>query len=992
MPFALLLLCFFLSGFAALLYETAWTREFASVFGTSELAVAAVLAAYMAGLAAGAAFAARFVGRVRRPLFAYGLLELGIGLGAIAVPWAISALRGVYVSLLGNQEALPDQLGAAALAFQLGGTFAVLVPCAALMGATLPLLARHAVRSEDEIAPRIGLLYAVNTAGAIAGTLCAAFLLLPALGLRHTIYAGAVVNAAVFVAAALLARSSGAPLEAPAAAGRGEARWILPAIGISGAVSFCYEVLWTRLLSHVLGGSTPAFASMLASFLAGIAIGSALAARLARTKPRAALGFALAQLGCALTAWLGFRAADWLPALAARLGASALQPAPGMLAAAAVLLPLTLCIGACFPFAVRLHAVSAGEAASASARVYAWNTLGSIVGALAAGYLLLPELGLAGTLLACAAANLGLAFFTALRAQPRRPLLAGAALIVGLGLVFVRTPPPWQLLRHGVFSGIPIAGRPVFLGIGRGSDVTLFDEGWSWHLFSNGLPEAGILRPELPPEPASETEWLALLPLLARPDAKQMLIVGLGGARTLSAVPAAFEAVDVVELEPQVAAANRIALPRRGGDPLAQPRVRLRFGDARGALALTRARWDAIVSQPSHPWTSGASHLYTREFFELAREHLAPGGVFVQWIGMSFVDGEVLASLLATLQGVFPQLEVYMPEPAVLIFLASEAPLDTLASAPRALAAAREEFASRGLMRVEDVAAALALGNDEARALAAGAASNTDDHNRLASGVRLRSGTRDAMQLIASQVPLAQRAQGLDLALLARRMSSRGLNARLAPLADALEAQGPDRDLVRGWAALDTARNLEAAQHFERVLRERPGNRNALLGLAAVRRGNADSGALGLPPEGVALIEAWRALASEDWEALRALDAGLAAWQPGELLHPEAARLRAQWRVSLPGADSALASEALALLAPLLARSSAVSDVMLYASAAGRAEHADLAWAALDRAVRELRPRDTRQWRRAAELARELPDFPRADVLRQQLNALERGR
>ncbi len=992
MSFALLLLCFFLSGFAALLFETAWTREFATVFGTSELAVAAVLAAYMAGLAGGAAVAARLVARVRRPVLAYGVLELGIGLGAIGVPHAISALRWVYVALLGGQDALPEHLGAAALAFQLGGTFAVLVPCAALMGATLPLLARHAVQREDEIAARIGLLYAVNTAGAIAGTLCAAFLLLPALGLRRTIYAGAAVNAVVFAAAVLLARRSAAPAPAPAQTGRGGARWILPAIALSGAVSFSSEVLWTRLLSHVLGGSTPAFASMLASFLAGIAIGSALASRFARTPARAARGFALAQLGCALTGWLGFQLADWLPVLAVGLGASPMQPAPGMLAAAALLLPFTLCVGACFPAAVRLHAESAALAAAASGRVYAWNTLGSISGALAAGYLLLPRLGLEGTLGACVAANLALALAAALLAQPRRRAVAALALLAAIGVALVPSRPPWQLLRHGVFSRAPIAGRPVFLGVGRSADVALFDEGWSWHLFSNGLPEAGIQRPELPPEPARETEWLAFLPLLARPDARQMLIVGLGGARTLAAVPAAFESVDVIELEPEIAAANRVATPRRGGDPLAQPRVRLRFGDARGALALTDARWDAIVSQPSHPWTSGASHLYTREFFELAREHLAPGGVFVQWIGMSFVDAEVLASLLATLLEVFPALEVFMPEPAVLIFVASQAPLDTLASAPRALAGARAELASRGLARIEDVAAALALGGDEARALAAGAPINSDDHNRLASGVRLRSGARDALHAIASQEPLARRAQGLDLAVLARRISARGRGARLERLAAELAAPEADRNLMRGWAALDAGRTLEAAQHFERVRSLRPADRGAGLGLAAVRRGNADPAGLGLPPEAAALIEGWRSAARGDWDALRALDPALAGWQPGDLLHPEAARLRAQWRLSLAGAGAERAAEALALLEPLLARSGATGDLLLCAEAAGRAGRPALAWAALDRAVRDLRARDARQWGRAAAIARDLPEHPRGDALRRQLEELGRKR
>jgi len=202
--FLLLQLCFFISGFAALLYETAWTRELAFVFGTSELAVTAVLAAYMAGLALGAAVAARLAHLIRRPVLAYGVIELGIGLGALAVPFAIRGLMGIYVNWLGGLEAPPESVGLATALFHLVGAFLVLVPCTALMGATLPLLARHAVRRDDQVGPRIGYLYAVNTAGAICGAMTAAFILLPEFGLRQTIYFGAVGHALVLAAAARL--------------------------------------------------------------------------------------------------------------------------------------------------------------------------------------------------------------------------------------------------------------------------------------------------------------------------------------------------------------------------------------------------------------------------------------------------------------------------------------------------------------------------------------------------------------------------------------------------------------------------------------------------------------------------------------------------------------------------------------------------------------------------------------------------------------------
>jgi spermidine synthase len=982
MALFLLLLCFFLSGFAALLYETAWTREFATVFGTSELAVSAVLAAYMAGLALGAALAARWVPRLTRPVLAYGVLELGIGLFALAVPFGIAALSKLYVALVGGRPAIPEHLGAAALAFQLGGTFAVLIPCAAMMGATLPLLARHAVRREEEIGPRIGLLYAVNTAGAIAGTLCAAFVLLPALGLRDTIHVGAALNALVFAAAVLLSRAAppvAADVPREPATARTGARWVLAAIAISGVVSFSQEVLWFRMLGHIFGGSTPAFASMLASFLAGIALGSAAASRFAEQRRSAALGFALAQLGIGLTAWISFHFADRLPDLANAVGANAITPLPGVLVAGAALLPMTLCIGASFPFAVRLHAATAEEAAAASARVYAWNTLGSIVGAVGAGYVLLPVLGLEGTLVLCAAGNLALALASAWIEAPRRLALAALALAAGVAIALFPGRPPQRLLVNTVFQGAPAAGELAFVGVGRSATVTLMQSPFSWRIQTNGLPEAGVFHQAAPPERARETAWLGFLPLLARPDAKQMLIVGLGGAATLAAVPSTFASVDVIELEPEVVEANRRAAPRRGGDPFASPRVKLRLGDARGAMVLTDQRFDAIVSQPSHPWTSGASHLYTREFFELVREHLTPGGVFVQWIGIQFLDDELLRGMLATLLAVFPNLEVYRPLPAVLIFAGSEAPLDSIESSRRAIAAHRQELLDLGIRCPEDVAAALVLTTAEARALAGAAAPNRDDHNRLASGAHIANGAMRAIQLLLDEDPIVRLASGLDLSLLAQRLVSIDLVPRLQRLAN---ASGPaERELARAWGALVLGRRSEAERAFERALAAGASGESVARGLRLAKRGEGE--VAGEPPAARALASAWRAEAAGDWVRVRELDPELARVAPPDPLFPEIARLRARARLAEPGA--AAGQSALEVLRPLLPTEASLGDFLLWARAAEKAGESELAWAAVDRISQGLTPAFAVLRRETVQLAARLPEHPQAQAVRAQL-------
>ena len=438
--FGLLLLCFFLSGLAGLVYETAWTREFAFVFGTSELAVATVLAAYMAGLATGAALAGRLAHRIRRPVLAYGVLELGIGLAALAVPGAIAVSRSLYVALFGGQGALAGAEGLPTTLFYLVASFLILMVPTAMMGATLPLLARHAVRHDDELGRRVGVLYAVNTAGAVAGTLLAAYVLLPALGLRHTIWCAAGINLAVFGAAWLLARAApSVPARPPAAraAPLGPAGWILVLIFGSGVTSFTYEVLWVRLLSHLLGGSIYAFATMLASFLAGIALGSAVASRWAVTPERGAAGFGLVQVFIASLSLIAFAAAPSIPALSQALAALEIPEAlADLLVVGLTLFPVACAIGATFPLAVRVLARSEDDAGPASARVYAANTFGSIVGAVGAGFFVIPALAFAGTLAAAVVLNLTLAVGAALLLVPRRPGLAAiAGAAVGIAII-----------------------------------------------------------------------------------------------------------------------------------------------------------------------------------------------------------------------------------------------------------------------------------------------------------------------------------------------------------------------------------------------------------------------------------------------------------------------------------------------------------------------------------------------------------------------------
>ncbi len=920
------LACFVLSGFAGLLYQTAWTRQFSFAFGTSSLAVATVLAAYMGGLAAGAALAARFLPRVRRPLLTYGLLEGGVALAALGVPFAVEAAGDLRAAWLGGGP-IPSEGGVGAAGFYLFVSFLVLCIPTALMGATLPLLTRHAVHNEAQIGPRIGALYTTNTLGAVAGTLATAFVLLPALGLGGTIRVGVATNALVLLVAWALARGSAPTTEpAPAAepavhpiAARGGA-FLAIAFG-AGVASFTFEVLWTRLLEHVLGGSVFAFATMLASFLVGIALGAAVAARLATSPGRAAAGLAFSQVGAGVLALAAYVMAQGLPELAAGLGeASPLRRLLTLsLYGGAMLLPSALCIGATFPFVVRAIVRGPEDSGGASARVYAWNTLGAIVGSVGAGFVIIPWLGYEGTLRATVLLNVALGAGAALFARPpSRSALAVASASL-LALAWVAPSPPWTLLRSRAGGGVEEAADEVlYYGVGRGGTVLLTRRDRIFRLWTNGLPEAGVGMHGQRPGIGLTARWLGALPALRPGGSKHLLVVGLGGGTAVESVPPSVEQVEVIEIEEEVVAANRAIANRRAHDPLADPRVAVRVNDARGALRLTGDRFDAIVSQPSHPWTAGASHLYTREFFELVKSRLEPGGVFVQWIGLGFADEPLLRSLAATLGGSFAHVRAYQPNPAGLLFLASNEPLADRAEEARRIAADAAAFAELGVRGVEDLIALQALDERGVALLGAGAPLIRDDHNLFATRspflVR-KDAAADSRRVLAEYDPLRGSGEDVDLVSMIRRLATMGQRERAKRLAGRVRGE-TERIVLSGELHLRAGREHKMVSAWRRALGRDPGLETPRYRLAEHRTlaGEAVEEAF-LEPLSAPARAVVRGLALRRdgrWEELAALEPALSRVDYRHAARDGAVALRAEWRLHRD--DPALAREALAVV------------------------------------------------------------------------------
>lgn len=706
-PFVFVAACFFVSGFAALLYETVWLRQFAILLGTSEQALAVVLASYMGGLASGSLVASRIVNSIRRPLMTYGVLEFGIALAALFVPFGISLASSLQASLFGGQPNPPAAGSLTQALFCLATSLGLILIPTSLMGATLPLLARHVVTKDDQIGPRIGLLYAINTAGAVVGTLCAAFYCLPNFGLARTTWIGVAANILVFGLVLLALRNQTEQAtslttntlqpERSASQPRSKRQrrkrenqasqatdnlsvenryeWILWFAAISGAVSFCYEILFTRMLGHMLGGSVYAFATMLAGFLLGIALGGAIGSRYANSRRLAATGFVYAQAAASLCALATYHAIDRLVVWPWREWSDGSSTWIQVSVSVLALLPTATCIGATFPLAIRVFAKDQSEAASGAAKVYFWNVLGGIVGALSTGAILLPALQYHGAIVAAILCNLLIAFALVgcLRMQPMHFLLP----IVGvIGLLGFFPSEPENVIRLSALTGQRNDGEILFHHVGRSATVTVMDINSGVRFFSNGLPESTMMPRGSGMQYLNNGYWLSSLPPLVRPSCKSMMIIGLGGGVAAEDVPPSVETIDVLELEPSIVDANRSVAKRRERDPLSDPRINVVLNDARNALALTDKAYDAIVSQPSHPWTAGASHLYTRQFNELVRGHLNPGGIFLQWMSVEFVDTDLVRSMGATLLEVFPHARLYQPFAGTLLFVASDKPIE----------------------------------------------------------------------------------------------------------------------------------------------------------------------------------------------------------------------------------------------------------------------------------------------------------------------------
>ncbi len=706
----LLYALFFLSGAAALVYEVAWVRSLSLVFGGSHLAVTTVLAVFMGGLALGGFAIGRRVERTARPLRLYGLLEIGIAVSAAAFLGVIEIYPSIYVPLARLTGGGDVPLSILRVCLAAAG---MIVPTT-LMGGTLPVLSRFVGGPGRSLGRHLSFLYGFNTLGAVVGVLAAGFALLPALGLRTTIAVAIATNGAIGLAALLIpearlgsgrepepadtaAATSGAPEEAGATRRPVDAsafRAVLWGIGVGGFCALGYEVLWTRVLSMVIGTSVYGFTVMLVAFLAGIAAGSAAFGLLyrwfgagANAGGRAVAGFGAVEVAIGLTALVVTYALRDLPVQAQRLqnallgtdlGNFEIRQRANFLVAFAYMFVPAVFMGVAFPLAGRIHAAYRRAVGGAVGEVLAYNTVGAILGAAVSGFALVYLLGIEHALQALAMLNLGFGLWVAAHARPggavlRRAAAAAAVLAIALPIAFPSRTKMWDSKHFAIYRNNQ---RGLFDTPERlrdavdNTDVLYFDEGVNETISvirPKGAAQALLVNGKVvassTPQDVQCQYTLGHLPMLLHPDPRKVFVLGLGTGMTLGATSVHPEVEEIVlaELEHNVAPAAR-TFEKWNHGVLDDPKLRIVYNDGRNFLLTTRERFDVITADPVHPWTRGSAYLYTAEYYRLAASRLEPGGMMCQWLPIYELSVRDVRTVVETFGTAFRYVMVWLTQ------------------------------------------------------------------------------------------------------------------------------------------------------------------------------------------------------------------------------------------------------------------------------------------------------------------------------------------
>jgi spermidine synthase len=660
----LLLVLFFSSGCASLIYEIVWFQLLQLIVGSSAVSLGVLLGTYMAGMCLGSMLLPRYVATSKNPLRVYAIIEGGIGVCGLVVLSMLPLLDHLYAAVGGS--GLFGMLMRALVAA------VCLLPPTLLMGASLPAIARY-VESSPQGVSWLGFFYGSNVAGAVLGCMLAGFYLLRVYDMPTATYVAAAINAVVaWLSYHLSTRTHyepTPPADSPAhqvpqkTAGQAS---VYVAIGLSGLTALGAEVVWTRLLSVMLGATVYTFSIVLAVFLAGLGLGSGVATHFARQmkSPRVALGVCQILLAAAI-AWTAYTLADALPN----------WPIDPLLARSAVfnfqvdimrcmwaVFPAACLWGASFPFALAAAAARSEESGALVARVYAANTVGGIFGALAFSIILIPWIGTQNCqrlLIALTTVSALIAFAPIARSLGKRGIAVTVASVVAVvWMIASISPVPWLAIAYGrrmILQTNP--GRALYVGEGRNYSVAVSEPPNGDRYFHvAGKVEASTALADMRLQ-----RMLGHLPALFHRDPKSVLVVGFGAGVTAGTfvVYPTVEKIAICELEPLVPPAAAKYFHNENYGVKDDPRTRIHYDDVRHFILTSKDKFDVITSDPIHPWVKGTSSLYSKQYFELVKQHLNPGGIVTQWVPLYESDLTTVKSELATFFDVFPNGSVW---------------------------------------------------------------------------------------------------------------------------------------------------------------------------------------------------------------------------------------------------------------------------------------------------------------------------------------------
>jgi len=683
----LLMLIYFVSGACSLIDEVVWVRLLKLTLGNTVYASSIVVSTFMGGLAIGALIMGRYCDGIKRRLGLYALLEGLAAVSALLLPWGLRLTDGIYVWFYRTYHPTDAQL--LVVQAMISGVI-VLVP-SILMGSTLPLLARFVTAIEREAGHLVGRLYALNTLGAAVGCFLAGFVLIRALGVMGTLYTAALLNLLVAVAGGLLSRFSrrraeeqaetaGPPSSqlAPTQTADGKFLLLVAAFFSSGLISIGYELLWMRSIIHLLGGSTYVFSAVLSVYLLGNVIGAGLGSALVKTLKTPALGFAVSLfvLGLCgifylpqLILWTSDvlpevkRNLEWLNTL---IPFSMSMMTPLAQSASLFLIP-TVIMGVGFPMALQAWAEHVHKVGRSTGTAYAANTIGAVVGGIVTGFVLIPLLGLqaAVSILGLAGVWIAAVMYISFAGKSKvvvRFGVPGAAVVVLTALVVSM---PSDLFSTVVRSNPDVQRELKLVAVEEGvtTTVSLYrdSEEGTLYLFTSGTRVAGdtyFWR--------SDQKMLGHFGILLNSGARKILSVGFGSGESTACIALHKpERADCVEIAREMVDVSlRYFRHINLGDRLSE-HVNMIYMDAKNYIHLTDVRYDAIVSDVTHPrrFAENAS-LYAKEYFESAKEHLAEDGLFMTWIPTHNVETEsVLNSIIGTIMEVFPHVTIWYMTP-----------------------------------------------------------------------------------------------------------------------------------------------------------------------------------------------------------------------------------------------------------------------------------------------------------------------------------------